>query len=181
MSRLAKKPLSIPEGVSVNSAAGNILIKGPKGELKVKVPLGIEAKIEDREISIRPLSDAKQGRANAGTTWALLRNALRGVTAGFGKTLEMEGVGYRAAMEGGDLVLSLGYVKPVRFKVPVGVTVSVEKNVISVSGIDKELVGLVAAKIRSLKKPEPYKGKGIRYQGEVIKRKVGKKAVAAAS
>lgn len=181
MSRLAQKPLNVPEGVSVTDAHGKISVKGPKGELTVKIPRGIEVSVQGSEISVKSVSDSKQNRADSGTTWALLRNSLEGVTQGFGKALEIEGVGYRAAVEGGDLLLSLGYVNPVRFKVPAGVTVSVEKNVISVSGIDKELVGLVAAKIRSFKKPEPYKGKGIRYQGEVIKRKVGKKAETAAS
>ncbi len=179
MSRLAKKPLIVPEGVNVTSAAGRVSVKGPKGELTVKVPRDIEVSVEGDEISVKSGLKSKQTRADVGTTWALIRNALEGVARGFGKTLEIEGVGYRAAMEGDALVLSLGYVNPVRFKVPSSVTVSVEKNVINVSGINKELVCQIAAKIRSLKKPEPYKGKGIRYQGEVIRRKVGKKAAAA--
>jgi large subunit ribosomal protein L6 len=181
MSRLAKKPLKIPGEVKVESAENKIVVKGPKGELEVAVPAGIEVKVEGENINVKPLSHSKQNRANVGTIWALLRNALEGVTAGFSKVLEIEGVGYRAAVEGGDLVLSLGYVNPVRFRVPPGIKVSVEKNVITVSGVSKELVGLVAAQIRSFKKPEPYKGKGIRYRGEVIRRKVGKKAAAAGS
>lgn len=180
MSRLAKKPLIVPEGVSVTVAAGKVSVKGPKGELTVKIPQEIEVKTGDQEISVKSDSKTKQSRASTGTTWALIRNALEGVSRGFVRVLEIEGVGYRAAMEDDTLVLSLGYVNPVRFRVPAGVTVSVEKNIISVSGIDKELVGLTAAKIRSLRKPEPYKGKGIRYRGEVIRRKVGKKATTAA-
>lgn len=180
MSRLAKKPLNIPEGVSLDYAGNKVLVKGPKGELEVKIPQGIELNIEGREVYVKSLSDTSQNRANIGTIWALLRNSFEGVTVGFTKILEIEGVGYRAVMEGEELVLFLGYVNPVRFKVPAGVKVAVEKNTIIVSGINKEVVGLVAAKIRSFKKPEPYKGKGIRYKGEVIKRKVGKKAVTSA-
>jgi large subunit ribosomal protein L6 len=179
MSRLAKKPIRIPEGANVRSAAGKVFVKGPKGELEINLPRGAEVAAENGEVSVKPASLAKQGRASAGTAWALVRNALIGVTQGFQKNLEIEGVGYKAALDGDTLVLSLGYVNPVRLKVPPGISVSVDKNVISVSGVNKELVGLVAARIRKLKKPEPYKGKGIRYQGEVIRRKVGKKAAAA--
>lgn len=181
MSRLAKKTIAIPGGVNLERKGESVFAKGPKGEMNVRIPATVEVQIMEREVAVKAPADAKQNRADTGTTWALLRNAIEGVTQGFVKTLEIEGVGFRAAMEGGDLVLSLGYVNPVRFKVPEGVVVSVDKNVITVSGINKELVGQAAAKIRSLKKPEPYKGKGIRYRGEVVRRKVGKKATTGAA
>lgn len=179
MSRLARKPLSIPAGVNVAIANGKIFVKGPKGEITFNLPRGVEIVAAEEKVSVKSASGVKRGRANAGSAWALIRNALEGVTKGFEKKLEIEGVGYRATLEGDTLVLSLGYVNPIRFKMPPGVALAVDKNVISVSGISKELVGLTAARIRELKKPEPYKGKGIRYQGEVIRRKVGKKGTAA--
>ena len=118
---------------------------------------------------------------NVGTMWSLARNAAQGVLSEFSKVLEIEGIGYRASIEGDTLVLSLGYAQPVRFKIPKDVSVRVEKNVITISGVDKQLVGETAATIRQLKKPEPYKGKGIRYRGEIIRRKAGKKATTASS
>jgi large subunit ribosomal protein L6 len=155
MSRLIKKSIVIPDAVSVVVLEDVITIKGPKGELKLAVPFGVEVAIDAKEAWVKPASNAKSvpnSPALLGTTWALLRNAIEGAANGFVKVLEIEGVGYRAAMEGGDLVLHLGYALPVR------------------------MPGQVAAEIRALKKPEPYKGKGIHYQGEVIRRKVGKKA-----
>ena len=122
--------------------------------------------------------DFKQARANCGTMWSLIRNAVQGVASGFSRSLEIEGVGYRAVLEGKELVLYLGYTQPVRLAPPVGVVIEVEKNTIKISGVDKELVNRTAAKIRAFRKPEPYKGKGIRYQGEVVRRKAGKKAAA---
>jgi large subunit ribosomal protein L6 len=178
MSRLIKKSIAIPDGVTVVVADDVATVKGAKGELKIAAPFGVEIAIDGKEAWVK--AAAVTGVANVpallGTTWALLRNAIEGVNAGFMKILEIEGVGYRAALEGKELVLHLGYALPVRMPVLDGVTVVVEKNTIKVSGIDKDRVGRASAEIRALKKPEPYKGKGIHYQGEVIRRKVGKKA-----
>ncbi len=170
MSRLVKKPIVIPKEVTVTVVDGFLAFKGPKGEQKVPCPLHVTAKVEGENLWV-----------DTGTTWALSRNAVRGVTEGFVKVLEIEGVGYRAILEGKDLVLYLGYALPVRMKVPEEVAIAVEKNVITISGISKDAVGRAAATIRALKKPEPYKGKGIHYRGEVIRRKVGKKAAATGS
>ena len=170
MSRLIKKPIKIPAGVTVVPHDAVLNVKGPKGELRVKLAPGVTVKVDGQDLNV-----------SAGTEWSLARNAIHGVTDGFTKVLEIEGVGYRAVVEGKDLVLHLGYAQPVRVPVLPGIAVVVEKSTIKVSGIDKDLVGRMAAEIRSLKKPEPYKGKGIHYQGEVIRRKVGKKAGATAS
>lgn len=178
MSRLAKKPLALKNGVTIDQKDGFAIMKGPKGELQVRIPSGVELEVKPEGIMVSSSSDSN--KALVGTTWSLLGNAIDGVAEGYKKVLEIEGVGYRAQVEGQNLVLSLGYVNPVKFPMPKGITITVEKNVISVSGIDKELVGMTAAQIRALKKPEPYKGKGIHYQGEVIRRKAGKKATATA-
>ena len=176
MSRLIKKSISIPEGVTIAMQDGEFVIKGPKGELTVVLVQGVLAEQKEKELWISKGKDLAN-EAMLGTTWALAKNAIEGVTTGFTKKLEIEGVGYRAAIEGKDLVLFLGYALPVKVKIPDDVTVSVEKNTaILFSGISKENVGQIAAKVRALKKPEPYKGKGIHYEGEVIRRKVGKKA-----
>lgn len=180
MSRLIKKPIAMPENVTVIAHDGFATVKGAKGELRVAIPAGIEVAAEGKEAWVKNTGEDKANPA-LGTTWSLLQNAMRGVSEGFVKVLEIEGVGYRAVLEGKELVLHLGYALPVRMPIREGVAVAVEKNVIKVSGIDKELVGRVAAEIRAEKKPEPYKGKGIHYQGEVIRRKVGKKAGATAT
>ena len=180
MSRLIKKSVSIPAGVTVSEQDGSIVVKGPKGELQIALVPGIGISVKDGGAWIEPKEDMVH-RAMLGTTWALVKNAIEGVTNGFSKKLLIEGVGYRAALEGKDLVMYLGYAQPVKVSVPDGVTTVVDKNTtIIFSGIDKEEVGQIAAKVRALKKPEPYKGKGIRYEGEVIRRKVGKKAGTAA-
>ena len=154
-------------------------IKGAKGELKIKLPPGIEATLEKDAVWVK--GDAGESGALLGTAWALVKNTLEGVAGGFSKILEIEGVGYRAVLEGKELVLFLGYAQPVRVSIPAGVAVAIEKSTITVSGIDKNSVGLFAANVRALKKPEPYKGKGFHYKGEVVRRKVGKKAGATAS
>lgn len=179
MSRLIKKPIALSEGVTLKQDAGFLTVKGSKGELKVTIPEKVQIVVEGKEVWVKGEADAKIG-PEFGTTWSLLRNAIQGVTEGYVKVLEIEGVGYRAALEGKEIVLHLGYALPVRVPVLDGVTIVVEKNTIKVSGINKEIVGRAAAEIRALKKPEPYKGKGIHYQGEVIRRKVGKKAGTAA-
>jgi large subunit ribosomal protein L6 len=178
MSRLIKKPISIEGGATITVGDTDLLVKGPKGEIRIPRAKGVVVEIDGNDAWVKIGEDA-DGTAMHGTTWALLKNAIEGVTKGFEKILEIEGVGYRAQMEGNELVLNLGYALPVRVPVPETVTVSVEKNTIKVAGINKEYVGQAAAEIRALKKPEPYKGKGIHYQGEVIRRKAGKKAGAA--
>ncbi len=170
MSRLIKKPLTIPNGATVTVNDGVLTAHGTKGQVKVKVPAGASATVDGSTLT-----------ATTGTLWALAKNAIQGVTEGFSRTLEIEGVGYRAVVEGKELALYLGYAQPVRMPIPQGVTIAIEKNIMKISGIDNDLVGRTAAEIRAMKKPEPYKGKGIRYQGEVIRRKVGKKAAATAS
>jgi large subunit ribosomal protein L6 len=176
MSRLIKKSIPLPAGVTVSERGDSFIVKGPKGELAIAVMPGIVVTSKDGGIWV------EQGKelanfAMLGTTWSLIKNATLGVTDGFTKKLEIEGVGYRAALEGKELVMYLGYAQPVRVRVPDDVTAAVEKNTtILFSGTSKENVGQIAAKIRALKKPEPYKGKGIHYAGEVIRRKVGKKA-----
>lgn len=180
MSRLIKKPIILPEGVTVVRDGDFLAVKGFKGELKVKLLAGAEVVVEDQKVWVKPAPDVAVGPL-LGTLWSLIHNAVKGVTEGFVRILEIEGVGYRAVLEGKELVLFLGYAQPVRVKIPEGVTALVEKNTMTFSGLNKDLVGRVAAGVRALKKPEPYKGKGIHYQGEVIRRKVGKKAGATAT
>jgi large subunit ribosomal protein L6 len=175
MSRLIKKQILIGSGVTVTQNDNVLSFKGPKGELFVNLTSGIGAKIDGENLWIEKKNENATS-AMLGTTWALSRNAVEGVTNGFSKILEIEGVGYRAEIQGDEIVLNLGFSKPVHVKIKNGISVAVEKNVIKVSGIDKDQVGLFSAKIRALKKPEPYKGKGIHYKGEVIRRKLGKKA-----
>jgi large subunit ribosomal protein L6 len=181
MSRLARKPVTIPSGVTIAEQNHSLTVKGPKGELAVPVLPHVQVQLAANGAMVTTEAKYAQARMNIGTMWSLIQNAIIGVTKGYEKVLEIEGVGYRAAIEGNTLVLSLGYVNPVRYEILKGVAVVVEKNTIKVSGIDKELVGRTASQIRGFKKPEPYKGKGIHYQGEVIKRKVGKKAATVAA
>ncbi|MCR4328296.1 MAG: 50S ribosomal protein L6 [Patescibacteria group bacterium] len=176
MSRLAKKPIVVPDGVEVHQEKDFLVIKGTRGMLTLPFLRGTTAKFEDKNIFFDGTGEKKWGATARGTMWALTRNAIEGVSQGFEKNLELEGVGYRAVIEGKDLVLHLGFSNPIRFTIPEGIAIVVEKNKITVSGINKELVGEVSAQIRSYKKPEPYKGKGIRYKGEIIRRKAGKKA-----
>lgn len=179
MSKIGKKPIIITEGISAEIKDENLEIKGKGGVLKVRVLKYVKPEIKDGSLSFSIENDSKQTMANWGTMRSLAYNAVIGVSQGFEKILEIEGVGYRAAMEGNDLVLSVGFSHPVKFKPPEGIKISVEKNTIKVNGIDKALVGKTAAEIRAVKKPEPYKGKGIRYKGEVIRRKSGKKVAGA--
>ena len=179
MSRVGKKPILIPENVEVKIAGQRIVVKGPKGELQrdIRPEIGIE--IKEGRIFVSPKIETKKTRAFWGLTRALLFNMIKGVTEGYERKLEIEGVGFKALIEGENLILYVGYSHPVRLKIPQDIKLSVEKNTITVSGIDKELVSQTAANIRKVKPPEPYKGKGIRYAGEVIRRKVGKKVVTA--
>ncbi len=175
MSRLIKKPIIVTAGATLVQSGDVLTIKGPKGELTITIPQGVTLKNEGEQFWITTTAETET-TAIQGTIWALVKNAIEGVTVGFTKVLEIEGVGYRAVLEGKELVLFLGYALPVRMPIPETVQMTVDKNTIKVTGIDKNEVGQAAAEIRALKKPEPYKGKGIHYQGEVIRRKVGKKA-----
>jgi large subunit ribosomal protein L6 len=175
MSRVAKKPIALPKGVEFNIQSGNVSVKGPKGTLSIAKPNGIEVKIEDGNAQ---LSTADENLVPlSGTLRAILANMVKGVSEGFERKLELVGVGYRAAMQGKDLNLSLGFSHPVLFKAPEGITIATPTQTeILVSGADKQRVGEVAAKIRGFRPPEPYKGKGVKYSDETIIRKEAKKA-----
>jgi large subunit ribosomal protein L6 len=178
MARLSSKPIQIPTGVTVHLEDNVLIAKGPKGELTRVVPKEVSVSFSEdvQEITFTKLKNTKVAASLLGTIYVLAQNMIQGVSEGFTKILEFEGVGYRATVEGNELVLSLGFSHPIRYTSPESIDISTEKNEIRVTGIDKELVGQVAAIIRSYKKPEPYKGKGIRYSGEHIIRKQGKKA-----
>ena len=175
MSRIGKMPIAVPAGVTVDIAENNkVTVKGPKGELKRALAPEMEIKQDGDTITVTRPNDLKRNRALHGLTRTLLNNMIVGVTDGYTKTLEVNGVGYRAAKQGKKLVLNLGYSHPIEMEDPEGLETKVEDNKIIVSGIDKEKVGQYAAEIRSTRAPEPYKGKGIKYDYEVIRRKVGK-------
>lgn len=175
MSRVAKKPIAMPKGVELNVKDGAIDVKGPKGTLSIAKPEGVEAKLEDGNVLLSANDDSKL--ALTGTMRAILANMVKGVSEGFERKLELVGVGYRAAMQGKDLSLSLGFSHPVVFKTPDGITIATPTQTeILVSGADKQRVGEVAAKIRGFRPPEPYKGKGVKYANETIIRKEAKKA-----
>jgi len=176
MSRIGKQPISILDQVDVKINDDLMIVKGPKGELKQALVSEIVVEIKEKEIIIKPKNEPGSN-AMWGTYRALIANMIKGVVDGFEKKLIFEGVGYRAVVEGKKLVLNLGYSHPIEIDAPNGIEFKVEKNTITISGIDKQLVGEVAANIRDKRKPEPYKGKGIRYDGEIIRRKVGKKAI----
>ena len=174
MSRVGKQPISIPSGVTITVDKDEITIAGSKGELKQFTMQDISVKEEGQELLISRANDEPANRAKHGLMRALLHNMVKGVSEGFSRKLEIHGVGYRVAPQGQDLKLNLGFSHDVIYKVPQGVTTAVEQNTITVTGISKQQVGQVAAEIRALKKPEPYKGKGIKYEGEQILRKSGK-------
>lgn len=181
MSRIGKKPIQIPSGISVSKEGRKIIVRGPKGELAWEAHPEMSVDISPTVVTVVPRRTDTRSSALWGTTRARLQNMMHGTEKGFEKKLEIEGIGYRVAVEGDGLQFIIGFSHPVKFTVPAGIQCKVEKNVITVSGIDKDLVGEVAACIRRLRPPEPYKGKGIRYHGEVIRRKAGKKAVASAA
>ena len=181
MSRIGKKAIEIPTGVEVTISDGVFSAKGPKGELYWNIFGGVNVVKEGDEIILSINSPTKILRAMWGTSRALIANIVKGVSEGYEKKLEIRGVGYKAQIQGKNIFLNVGFSHSVEITPPEGVNLSVEKNVITISGIDKILVGETAAKIRAVRKPEPYKGKGIRYQGEVVRRKAGKKAVGAGS
>ncbi len=178
MSRVGERPIIVPEGVKVQIEGNTFTVEGPKGKLTRKIPSEIKVEVKEKEIIIKRPSSAKPHKSLHGLSRSLLANMIKGVNEGFSKSLEIIGVGYKANLKGDKLMLSLGLSHPVEFPIPKGIGIKVEKGTqIIVSGGDKGLVGEVTSNIRALKPPEPYKGKGIRYKGEYIKRKVGKAAV----
>ncbi len=177
MSRLGKLPIAIPAGVEINNTDAVLTVKGPKGTLTRPVHADVSVTVGEEGVTVAPLKETKLSKSLWGTFAAHVINMMTGVTEGFEKKLEIEGVGYRAEMKGRTLVLSVGFSHPVELEVPEGLEAVVEKSVITITGSDKDVLGQFAANVRKVKKPEPYKGKGIRYQGEYIIRKQGKKAV----
>ncbi|MBN2605102.1 MAG: 50S ribosomal protein L6 [Bacilli bacterium] len=177
MSRIGNKPITLPQGVTATVNEGIITVQGPKGSLDFTFHVDMKVLIDGNELTVERPSDSKNHRALHGTTRALINNMVVGVSEGFKKNLQMVGVGYRAVMTDGKLVLSAGYSHPVEMEVPDGLTVEVPKNtLINISGIDKQLVGEFSANIRGVRPPEPYLGKGIRYVNEQVRRKEGKTA-----
>jgi large subunit ribosomal protein L6 len=175
MSRIGKKPIPIPKGVTVTVVADAIDVKGPKGALRTPFPPGITFAVEDGHIVAKTVRDDKALGKFHGLGRSLVANAVRGVTDGFRRDLDIVGIGYRAEAKGRQVVFALGYSHPIVFDVPPGIDIAIEKMThITVTGIDRQLVGQVAANIRALRKPDPYKQKGVRYTGEVLKKKVGK-------
>jgi len=175
MSRIGKNPIPVPGGVEVTLAQGAVVVKGPKGELRREIPGAITVRHDGDTVVVERPNDERQNRALHGLFRSLVNNMVVGVTDGFRKNLEIQGVGYRAAMDGKDLVLNVGFSHPVRFQAPDGISYVLEgQTKVAVLGIDKQAVGEEAARIRRVRPPEPYKGKGIRYEGEVVRRKAGK-------
>ena len=178
MSRVGKLPIPIPDGVKVTIDNSSVKVDGPKGVLTQKVPAGIEVSQTEKTLVISIKSEDKKSSGLHGLTRSLIANMIVGVSKGFEKNLELVGIGYRAELKGKQLHLTLGYSHPVLFDLPAGITAKIEKQTkITIEGADKQLVGEIAATIRSKKKPEPYKGKGIKYSDEIIKRKIGKKGI----
>jgi large subunit ribosomal protein L6 len=176
MSRIGKKPVSLPNGVTASVDGQTVKIKGPKGELSVTLVREVSAKVDDHGVTITPDKSSERASQMWGLSRSLVNNLVTGVTSGFTQKLEIQGVGYRAAVQGKNLNLQLGFSHDVVYPIPAGISITSEKpTMISVSGIDKQLVGQVAAEIRGYRPPEPYKGKGVRYEGEYVRRKEGKK------
>lgn len=182
MSRIGKQPIKIPEGVNVDIKDGEIIAKGPKGENRLFLHPSVKAVIEDGKVVVSVKSpEIKQERALWGLFRALIANLIVGVRVGFEKKLELQGIGFKANVQDKNLVLEVGFSHPVNVAVPEGIDIAIDKNIITITGINNDLVGSFAARIRSIKKPEPYLGKGIRYVGEVVRRKAGKAAKAGAA
>jgi large subunit ribosomal protein L6 len=180
VSRIGKKPIAIPSGVTVAVEGSLVRVEGPRGRLAQAVPRGLSVQVRDGRVEVGRQSDHRSVRALHGLLRALLANLVHGVHQGFERKLEIVGIGYRAQLQGKNLQLTLGYSHPIVFPLPEGIQAEVERNVlITLKGADKALLGETAARLRSLRKPDPYKGKGIKYADEVIRRKVGKKAAAA--
>jgi large subunit ribosomal protein L6 len=177
MSRIGNKPIEIPAGVSVSLSPGRVMVNGPLGELSQHVPLRMSIEHKENELLVARPTERGEDRALHGLTRSLVANMVEGVTRGFQKVLEIQGVGYRASLRGADLELNVGYSHSVVKKAPHGITFDVPvPNRVVVKGIDKQQVGQIAAEVRAVRPPEPYKGKGIRYEGEYVRRKVGKRA-----
>ena len=170
LSRIGKLPVVIPAGVTITVDSGDVVVKGPKGELTQFITPAVEVKVEDGQVTVHPKDESKTARAQHGLMRALINNMVIGVTKGYEKRLEVNGVGFRVSSSNNELEMALGFSHPVKYKAPEGITVTNEKMTIIVSGINKQQVGQVAAEIRALKKPEPYKGKGIKYADEQILR-----------
>lgn len=176
MSRVGKHPVALPQGVSAEVKDGSIIVKGKLGTLSLPVPSEIDVNLADNQIAVNPKTKTTTARMMWGTTRNNVANMVKGVSEGFKQNLEIEGVGFRAAVQGKDLVMQLGFSHEVRYSMPAGIEIKAEKpTLISISGFDRQKVGQVAAEIRGMKKPEPYKGKGIKYAGERVRRKEGKK------
>ena len=176
MSRIGKKPVALPKGVTASVEGQTVTVKGPKGELSVKLVPEVSVAVEERGITVTPDLTQERARQMWGLSRSLVNNLVVGVTTGFTQRLEIQGVGYRAAVQGKNLNLQLGFSHDVLYPIPAGISITTEKPTqISVSGVDKQLVGQVAAEIRNYRRPEPYKGKGVRYEGEYVRRKEGKK------
>ena len=175
MSRVGKKPIPVPEQVTVTIQDGEVLVQGPKGSLNRSIPAELEVSIQGDQMMVKILSESNQIQAQFGLIRSLLANMVKGVSEGFERILDIQGVGYRAELQGEQLVMNLGYSHPVIYPLPQGVSAQVEKQTrIVIRGIDRDLLGLTASQIRKFRPPEPYKGKGIRYAEETVRRKVGK-------
>ncbi len=174
MSRIGKMPVGVPDKVEVKVNGSHVAVKGPNGQLEYTFTDSVNIVLKDKEVTVTPIDKTKKSLSLWGTTRTLISNMVTGVSQGFTKSLEYTGVGYKAAVSGNTLTLSLGYSHPIEYALPAGVSAKVTKNVIDISGANKELVGFVAAKVRSFRPPEPYKGKGVKYIDEHIIRKAGK-------
>ena len=175
MSRIGKKPIVLPQGVKLELKDGVVSVKGPKGSLSRSLLEGIEVEVTDKVVNLKRASDDKRTRSYHGLMRTLVANMVDGVSKGFEKKLEIVGIGYRSELHGNKLVFFLGYSHPIDFPLPQGISAEVEKQtLVTIKGIDKELVGQISAKIRNLRKPDPYKGKGVKYAGEVLRKKAGK-------
>jgi len=175
MSRIGKKPIALPQGVKVDLKDGIVLVEGPKGSLSRPLLEGIQLDMAEGSLQVKRANDTKRVRSYHGLMRTLVANMVDGVSKGFEKKLEIVGIGYRSEMQGNSIVLYLGYSHPINFPLPSGISADIEKQtVVTIKGIDKELVGQVSAKIRDLRRPDPYKGKGVKYAGEVLRKKAGK-------
>ena len=179
MSRLGKLPIKKLVGGTIEATGHSVSVKGPKGSMSLQIPQGLEMVESDDHFMLNNKLSTKQSKANHGTYKLLIENMIVGVTQGWSKTLEVVGTGYRANLEGKDLVLTIGFSHPVVIQAPDGITFAVEKSIITITGVDKQAVGQIAANIRAVRPPEPYKGKGIKYTTEIVRRKAGKAAKAA--
>lgn len=174
MSRIGIRPIEVKDGITLEISPTKVTARGTLGTLEVAVPYGVQVSQKENRILVTRINDSKQNRALHGTVRSLIQNIVTGVSAGFEKKLELVGIGYRAALEGSTLVLQVGFTHPVNMEIPEGLQVKVEKNVITVTGADKQRLGQFCAEVRAIRPPEPYKGKGIRYQGEQVRMKQGK-------